>query len=398
MVCQDRRVNSLDLVAVLLLVIAVIFGARSGALPQVAGLAGAAIGAIAGFTALPAAAPLLDGLPPTVRAILALGVLLGLVALGEGLGAGIGRTASRSLGRGFLGALDQVAGGLVGAAQAVLIIWLLGGVLASGPFPSLSQLAQTSRAVRIVDTFLPPPTELVTELSGLLDDTGLPDVFIGLEPLPAAPIDLPSNAVARAIGLRAADSVLRVVADGCQLESRGTAFVVSPGYLVTNAHVVAGSRTIVVQSSSNTYTAIPVLVDLRLDIAVLRAKRLQAPALSFTASEPRRGDVGATFGYPGGGDAAVEPASVTAVYDATGLDVTGRDRVTRRLVELRAHVVPGDSGGPLLLIDGTVGGVVFAESRADPTVGYALAPAEVEDRIQPALDNTQEVSTGPCIH
>jgi len=391
-------VNGLDLVAVILLVVAVIFGARSGALPQVAGLGGAALGAIVGFTALPAAAPLLDGLPTTIRAILTLGTLLGLVALGEGLGAAIGRRASHSLGRGLLGALDQVAGALVGAAQAVLILWLAGGVLASGPFPNVSQLAQTSKALRIVDAFLPPPTELVTELSALLDDTGLPDVFIGLEPLPAAPIDLPSNAIARALGQHAAGSILRVVADGCSLESRGTSFVVSPGYLVTNAHVVAGARSIVVQSSSETYTAIAVLVDLKLDIAVLRAKRLEAPALSFTSTEPRRGDVGATFGYPGGGDASVEPASVTAVYDATGLDVTGRDRVTRRLVELRAHVVPGDSGGPLLLIDGTVGGVVFAESRADPTVGYALAPAEVMDRIAPALHSTQEVSTGPCIH
>jgi S1-C subfamily serine protease len=391
-------VNGLDFIAVLLLVIAVIFGARSGALPQLAGLAGAAVGALIGLAALPAAASLMDSLPPTARAILILGALLGLVALGEALGAGAGRAGSQALGRGLLGALDQVAGGLVGAGQAILIIWLIGGVLASGPFQGLSQIAQTSRALRIVDAFLPPPTEIVTELSGILDNTGLPDVFIGLEPLPAAPIDLPSDATARAIGARAAASVLRVVADGCQIESRGTSFVVSAGYVVTNAHVVVGAKTIAVQTSKATYTAIPVLVDLRLDIAVLRVKTLDAPPLTFSSSEPTRGTIGATFGYPGGGGAVVEPASVSAVYDATGLDVTGRVRVTRRLVELRSRVVPGDSGGPLLLVDGTVGGVVFAESRADPTVGYALAPAAVVERIAPALHSTQEVSTGPCIH
>jgi S1-C subfamily serine protease len=391
-------VNPLDVVALLLVVVAVIFGGRSGALPQLAGLVGAAVGAAAGFTLLPAATPLLEGLDPTIRAILTLGILLGLVGLGEGIGAGLGRAGSRALGRGLLGALDQVGGAIVGAAQAILIVWLTGGVLATGPFPNVSQLAQTSRVLRTIDTILPPPTEIVLELGGLLDDTGLPDLFIGLEPLPAAPIGLPTDAEARAIGERAAGSVLRVVADGCQLESRGTSFVVSPGYLVTNAHVVAGAHAIAVQSSGASYTAVPVLVDLELDIAVLHAKGLGAASLTFATTEPKRGAIAATFGYPGGGNAVVEPAVVAAVYEATGLDVTGQDRVTRRLVELRSHIQPGDSGGPLLLADGTVGGVVFAESRADPTVGYALSPTAVSDRIAAALNRTQEVSTGPCIH
>lgn len=390
--------NALDLAALVLVVVSVVLGARSGALPQIAGLAGAALGAIVGFAILPSATPFLEGLPPTIRAIVTLGALLGLVGLGEGAGAAVGRVGSRALGRGLLGALDQVGGALVGFAQAVLIIWLMGGVLASGPLPDLGRLAQTSRALRVVDGLLPPPTAIVLELGQLLDDTGLPDVFLGLEPLPAQGIDLPSDAVARAIGERAAASVLRVVADGCQVESRGTAFVVSHGYLVTNAHVVVGASSIVVQSSRATFSATPVLVDLELDVAVLRVGGLDAPALRFSPSDPAPRTIGATFGYPGGGDASVEPATAAAVYEATGRDVTGTERVTRRLVELRARVVPGDSGGPFLLADGTVGGVVFAESRVDPSVGYALSPEVVASRIEPALDLTQEVSTGPCIH
>ena len=58
--------------------------------------------------------------------------------------------------------------------------------------------------------------------------------------------------------------------------------------------------------------------------------------------------------------------------------------------------MPGDSGGPFLLTDGTVGGVVFAQSRADPLVGYALSPIEVAERIGPALNRISAVSTGPC--
>jgi S1-C subfamily serine protease len=397
-VCQHPAVNTIDLVALALFVFAVVLGVRSGALPQLAGLGGAAAGAIIGFLVLPIAAPALDGLPSNFRAIVVLSVLLGLVGLGEGLGAAAGRAGSHALGTGLLGAFDRVAGAIVGGGQAILIIWLAGGVLATGPFPSLSGQAQTSTAVRVLDTFLPPPTELVLELGHLLDNTGLPDVFIGLEQLPAPDIALPSDALASQIGSRAAGSVLRVVADGCHLRSSGTSFVVAAGYLVTNAHVVAGAASIVVQTSQASFDATPVLVDLELDVALLHVSGLDARPLTFTATEPVRGAIAATFGYPGGGNAAVEPARVSSVYFATGLDVAGRARVTRRIIELRARVQPGDSGGPLLLEDGTVGGVVFAESRVDPTVGYALSAMAVSDRIGPALSKTAAVGTGPCIH
>jgi S1-C subfamily serine protease len=391
-------VNPLDLVAIAIIVIAVILGVRSGALPQLLGLVGAAIAALTGLAILPAVSPFLDSLPAVVRAIVVLGVLLGLIGIGEALGATGGRAASKALGTGLWGAFDRVAGAIVGAAQALLIVWLTGGVIATGPFPNLGRMAQTSTALRFVDAFLPPPTEIVLGLGGLLDNSGLPNVFIGLEQLPAPDIDLPSDALARQIGERAAPSVLRVVADGCGQRASGTSFVIAPEYLITNGHVVVGANSILVQTSAHSYKAIPVLVDLELDIAVLYADGVTAPPLTFTTSEPSRGDLGATIGYPGGGDESVEPATVAAAYFANGLDVTGDARVTRRILELRARVIPGDSGGPFVLEDGTVGGVVFAESRVDPKVGYALAPKEVLNRVASSLGSTAAVSTGPCVH
>ena len=136
--------NPMDLVAIALIVVAVILGVRSGALPQLLGLSGAAIAALAGLAILPAATPLLDAIPPAIRAIIVLSILLGLVGLGEAIGATGGRAMSKALGTGFLGALDQVSGAFVGVAQAILVLWLAGGVIASGPFTSLSELAQRS--------------------------------------------------------------------------------------------------------------------------------------------------------------------------------------------------------------------------------------------------------------
>ncbi len=395
--CHDPAVNPLDLLAIVLIVIAVLLGVRSGALHQLLGLAGAAVAALTGLALLPSVTPLLDDLPAWVRAIVVLSVLLGLVGLGEALGATMGRQASQALGDGLLGALERVAGGLVGAAQAFLLLWLAGGVIAAGPFPNLAQLAHRSAALRFVDSFLPPPTEIVLELGQILDDTGLPNVFIGLEQLPAPAIDLPSDALARQIGEQAAPSVLRIVADGCDLRSSGSSFVIAPEYLVTNAHVIVGAASVLAQTSNDSFVATPVLIDLELDVAVLWVDGVDAEPLRFAIEEPGRGAIGATVGYPGGDNETVKPATVAATYFATGLNVTGEARVTRRILELRARVVPGDSGGPFVLRDGTVGGVVFAESRVDPSVGYALSALEVLETVAPVLGSRTAVATGPCV-
>ena len=72
--------------------------------------------------------------------------------------------------------------------------------------------------------------------------------------------------------------------------------------------------------------------------------------------------------------------------------------MTRQILELSARIDKGDSGGPVVLADGTIGGVVFAESKNDPAVGYALSGTAVARRITPALTRTAAVSTGPCVH
>ena len=106
---------------------------------------------------------------------------------------------------------------------------------------------------------------------------------------------------------------------------------------------------------------------------------------------------GAAIGHPEGGSLAVIPASVAATYRAAGRDLYGGRAVDRAIVEVRGDIQPGDSGGPLMLADGTVGGVVFAERRTDPAVGYALAVDAVSSTVLPAVGRSGAVPTGPCV-
>jgi S1-C subfamily serine protease len=393
-------VNPIDAITLLLIVVTAILGWRSGAIPQVSGLLGAILGGAAAITALPYLADPLSGIDPAFRPVVVLIGLIGAVAIGETLGAALGGAAARQLGNGLLSVADRTAGSGLGVIQALLIVWLAGSLLAEGPVPRLAETAGGSTAVRTMASILPPPTEIAVGLGGWLDATGLPDVFVGFEPLPAAPVDRPDDPAARAIALVAEASTIKVSAATCGLESVGTGFVIANGYVVTNAHVVAGADARGVRVNAlggRVLDATAVLFDPKLDVALLRVPGLTALPLAFAKVDPGRGALGATLGYPGGGRLTILPAAVSGRYPATGLDIYGQAKVRRQILELRAQIDRGDSGGPLILADGTVGGVVFAEARTNPDVGYALSPTEVATRIEPGIGLKAAVDTGPCL-
>ena len=392
--------NPLDAITLLLVVVAVILGWRSGAIPQVTGLAGAITGGALAVVAIPALADPLSGLDPTVRPFVVLLGLTAAVAIGETLGAGIGRAAAARLGTGILGTADRAAGAGLGVVQTLLIVWLAGSLLAEGPVPRLAEAAGGSTAVRTMASILPPPTEIAVGLGGGLDASGLPDVFVGFEPLPGPPVDRPDDPQARAIAAIAEASTYKVSAATCGLSSVGTGFAIAPDYVLTNAHVIAGAGARGVRikiRGGRTLDAVPVAFDPRLDVALLHVDGLSAVPLALAVKDPGRGAVGATLGYPGGGALTVLPAAVSGRYAATGHDIYGQDKVRREILELRAAIDRGDSGGPLILTDGTVGGVVFAEARTNPDVGYALSVAEVANVVKPDIGLTVPVDTGPCV-
>jgi S1-C subfamily serine protease len=223
---------------------------------------------------------------------------------------------------------------------------------------------------------------------------------VGFEPLPQPPVDRPSNAIAGEIAARAEASTVRVRADVCGAQASGSGAVIADGYVVTNAHVVAGARDGSIEVATvagERADARVVLFDPALDVALLWTPGLGARPLRFASSDPDRGFLGAALGYPGGGSLTIVPAAVTGAYRATGRDIYDEARVDRDILELRARIDRGDSGGPFVLRDGTIGGLVFAEARSDPEVGYALTPTSVAIRIAPAIGRQDVVPTGTCL-
>jgi S1-C subfamily serine protease len=143
--------------------------------------------------------------------------------------------------------------------------------------------------------------------------------------------------------------------------------------------------------------ATTVLFDPELDLALLLVEKTPGPALPLVTEAIERGAEGAVLGYPGGGPLDAHLAAVRRTIEAVGRDIYGRGEVERSVLELQTRIRPGNSGGPLVLADGRVGGVVFAASSGDEDVGYAIDASELEDPLAGAIGATVQVDTGPCL-
>ncbi len=389
--------NLIDVAAVLLIGVTALLAWRAGLVAQAFGLLGAGVGIAAVVLAAPLAADFLDTLDPLLRPIVVLLAFFLAMGIGQAVG---GRVAAALRPRrpGALQSIDSLGGGAFGLLQGIVFVWLIGGILVSAPFPRISVEARQSTILRELDARLPSPVSLMGEIARVLDATGLPEVFAGIVPAPPPGVEGPEGREAEQIAATARASTVRVEANACLQLQTGTGFSIAPGTFITNAHVVAGSADVELSLDGrlDRHDAEVVLFDPTLDLAVLHAPGLELPALSFADEDPERGDRGASLGHTGGGRLRAVPAVVNRTLGALGLDIYGRATVRREIVELRADVAPGDSGGPLLLADGTVGGVIFSESRTDRTIGYALTPSSVADALAEGGDLRGTVDTGTC--
>ncbi len=149
----------------------------------------------------------------------------------------------------------------------------------------------------------------------LLATTDLPGLFAGLEPPPAAPVDLPADSQVGGLADSAIASTARITSAGCgALLSVGSGFFVGQEHAVTNAHVVAGSTTTTVRLNGADLDAAVVAFDPSSDLALLFVPGAGARPLGLSTSVPARGTPAAVLGFPGGGDLTVTAAAVTATH------------------------------------------------------------------------------------
>ena len=392
----------LDVVLVLLLLAYAVSGYRQGLIQSVCSLVGFFAFAMLAVWQLPgllARWPAVADDDRTRVFALVVGVV-GFGWLGQFLGSLLGSRIRRRMGQTSLRRLDSALGAVVVTLAASVIVWFIGGALRTAGNPTLSRAMAESKVLQVVNNVVPEQTgQVFAGFRGFLSSQGFPQVFGGLAPEPITPVQGPDPGVAQSPAIRAAGrSVVKVTtqSSSCQRGQEGTGWVLTPGQIVTNAHVVAGADDVQVQSGDQILRARVVVFDSRRDLAVVSVPGLLAPPLQLGA-ELQRGDSAAVPGYPLDGPYRAVSARIRTQLEARGLDIYGREHVVRQIYSLATTVQPGNSGGPLLDTSGRVVGVIFAKSLEDAATGYALTLAEAKPVLDEAPAAGAEVSTGACV-
>ncbi|MDQ4065602.1 MAG: MarP family serine protease [Actinomycetota bacterium] len=335
-------------------------------------------------------------------ALIAIAVVFVLLSIGQAAGYIVGHRFGTLARAARLGSVDSALGSGLSVVVTLIAFWLIGSMFVHGPSRPLARELRKSQALGFVNDVMPPPPALLAQLRQYLNTSGFPQVFAGLPRPIGEPAQLPTQRQAQAAGQRAQGSMVRVVVPACGGTQLGSGWIAAPETVVTNAHVVAGgdSVTVMDQGEGVERTATVVVFDPRTDVAILHVEGVSGPPLRLTTATQEIETKGATLGYPGrqDGQLVIKRAAVQAQYQAVGKDIYGRRNVERDIYELHAAVRQGDSGGPFVLANGTVAGVVFAAATTDADTGYALTGAEVADEIEAGTGKTSAVDTGACTH
>jgi serine protease Do len=173
----------------------------------------------------------------------------------------------------------------------------------------------------------------------------------------------------------------------------GSGFVIrADGLIVTNRHVIAGARTIRVRmSDARELPATLVGADAVTDIALLKISAGNLPVLRLGSSEAVSvGDaviaIGNPFGLGQSVSAGIISARARTLEEDPYIDFLQTDAAINR----------GNSGGPLLSVDGTVIGVtsaIFSPSGGSVGLGFAI-PAETVAGVIGQLEAHGRVERG----
>jgi S1-C subfamily serine protease len=389
-------VNWVDLVLLVAVVAAAVHGLRLGAMVQVLTFGGFWIGLLLG--ALLSIALVSSLRPGAVKSAVTLVAVLGLAVLFGTGGRVLGGWGNASLRRHHLGSVDSAFGVAVAVVAVLFSAWLVASVLSQSRYTWLSSAIDKSDVLHEVDDILPSMPSVFSHVQSFLDSEGFPSVFAKFPPAAAPPVTLPSSGTAQFVARDAIGSTVKVLGQACGLTQEGTAFVVAPHLVLTNAHVVAGEKPgqTEVMANGGTYAATPVYFDPSYDLALLRTDAPLGPPLHLAVAQAGRGTTGAVVGYPENGPLSVVPAGIAGSLSAVGRDIYDEGLVERQVYQIDAVVLPGNSGGPLLDDSGHVVGVVFSRSTTSPDVGYALASTGVAPLVDREIDNSAPVKTQAC--
>ncbi|MDR1140639.1 MAG: serine protease [Planctomycetaceae bacterium] len=174
----------------------------------------------------------------------------------------------------------------------------------------------------------------------------------------------------------------------------GTGFVLAPGIVVTNSHVIASEQVdsleIVFPSAEENQRGPfqPRLLyeDTVRDIALLQIDSQIVPALPVvTDYQFRRAQKVITIGNPGRGDGVILENAVSVGILSTQTEVEGLP-----FYQLNITINSGNSGSPVLDEEGNVIGMITLKAANTPFIAYCIPVDAVEHAVKLAQNLTEK--------
>jgi serine protease Do len=169
--------------------------------------------------------------------------------------------------------------------------------------------------------------------------------------------------------------------------------VTSDGYILTNHHVVADADEIKVAigAEEKEYDAVIVGTDAKTEVAVLKIKANDLPAITLSDSETLEvGDMVFALGNPFGVGLTVTRGIVSALGRGVGMVDY------ENFIQTDAAINPGNSGGALVDAQGRLIGIntlIYSRSGGSQGIGFAI-PVNLARRVMEQLVRTGRVSRG----
>src|SRR5215211_3692479 len=172
----------------------------------------------------------------------------------------------------------------------------------------------------------------------------------------------------------------------------------SDGYIITNNHVVEGSRDVEVAFADGAIERGEVVgTDPTTDVAVIKVDRNNLPAASFASGDAIVGQMAVAVGSPSGFESTVTSGIVSGTGREVPAQITGgrQDSSLVDLIQTDAAISPGNSGGALADRDGRVIGINVAylppaETGAE-NIGFAIPSDTAVSVADQIIDNGEAV-------
>ncbi len=154
--------------------------------------------------------------------------------------------------------------------------------------------------------------------------------------------------------------------------TQGTGFVVGPGLIATNNHVIAEGNAGAVHFAAGPVVPITnvVATDVRHDLALIAVEPFPqgVPGLRIAERLPREGEPVLVVGSPLFLEHTISTGIVSSVRQIQGSDA---------VIQITAPISPGSSGSPVVDQNGIVVGIATFQSREGQALNFAIPSSAI---------------------